>query len=127
MPARISQVFEPDGRHYKLKDIQRYFKRFWCLYIDGCLAGTIGISEVSSTTCELKTLYVLQQYHGNGYGKQLARHAIAFAQGEGYTDIYLDTMSESKAAIALYKKLGFIETARYNENPVADVFMKRRL
>ncbi len=122
-----NRAFEPDGRHCKLKDIQRYFKQFWCLSIDGCLAGTVGISELSKTACELKTLFVLKQYHGNGYGEQLARHAIAFAQSAGYTDIYLDTMSESKAVIFLYKKLGFTKTERYNDNPVADVFMKRRL
>lgn len=121
------RIFEPEGRHYKLKAIERYYKKFWCLYIDGCLAGTVGISEISKTVCELKTLFVLKHYHGNGYGELLARHAKDFAMNEGYTDIYLDTMSESKAAIALYKKLGFTETARYNDNPVADVFMKRRL
>lgn len=121
------RVFEPEGRHYKLKDIERYFKKFWCLFVDGCLAGTVGISEISKTACELKTLFVLKKYQGNGYGELLARHAIAFAMCEGYTEIYLDTMSQSKAAIALYKKLGFTETTRYNNNPVADVFMKRRL
>lgn len=121
------RIFEPDGRHYKLKDIKRYFKQFWCLSIDDCLAGTVGITELSKSACELKTLFVLEQYHGNGYGEQLARHALAFAQSAGYTDIYLDTMSESIAAIELYNKLGFTETERYNDNPVADVFMKRRL
>lgn len=38
--------------------------------------------------------------------------------------MYLDTLSTSKEAIRLYKKIGFVDTKRYNENKIADVFME---
>lgn len=41
--------------------------------------------------------------------------------------MYLDTLSSSEGAIRLYKKNGFVESARYNDNMVADVFMKRTI
>ncbi|MBP3887108.1 MAG: hypothetical protein J6F30_05585 [Cellulosilyticum sp.] len=41
--------------------------------------------------------------------------------------MYLDVISTSKRAISLYQKLGFIETKRYNNSQVADVFMELNL
>lgn len=42
-------------------------------------------------------------------------------------DEYLDTLSSSKRALALYEKAGFVITERYNENRAADIFMVLKL
>lgn len=41
----------------------------------------------------------------------------------GYKRVYLDTISTSKDALNLYRKAGFVETDRYNDNNHADAFM----
>ena len=37
--------------------------------------------------------------------------------------MYLDTLSTSREAVSLYKKMGFVMTKRYNSNTEANVFM----
>lgn len=49
--------------------------------------------------------------------------AIAYAKEYGYEKMYLDSLSTSKKAIALYRKTGFVDTERYNKNKHSDVFM----
>lgn len=41
----------------------------------------------------------------------------------GYKEMYLGTLSTSREAISLYKKMGFVMTERYNSNAEANVFM----
>ena len=45
----------------------------------------------------------------------------------GFKTIVLDSMSIYKDALRLYEKTGFVPTERFNDNPYADVFMKRDL
>lgn len=49
--------------------------------------------------------------------------AINMARTLGYKRVYLDTISTSKDALNLYRKAGFVETDRYNDNNHADAFM----
>lgn len=58
-----------------------------------------------------------------GYGKRLLKAAIAYAKDYGYEKMYLDSLSTSKKAIALYRRAGFVDTERYNQNERSDVFM----
>ena len=37
--------------------------------------------------------------------------------------MYLDSLSTSTKAIALYQKAGFVNTEKYNQNERSDVFM----
>ena len=43
------------------------------------------------------------------------------------TTLRLDTNRALKEAHALYRKLGFVETARYNDNPYADHWFEKRI
>ena len=60
-------------------------------------------------------------------GRRLAQTAIDFAGERGYAEMYLDCMSSSVNAVALYERLGFHKTAKYNKNNFADIFMKKAL
>ena len=44
---------------------------------------------------------------GLGIGRQLLKHAIAFAKESGYSDIVLETSQNQQQAIHFYKKNGF--------------------
>ena len=58
-----------------------------------------------------------------GYGKKMLLYAIEQAKSHGYKKMFLDSLSSSTRAIALYRKLGFNDTEKYNSNIHADVFM----
>ena len=112
-----------DGRHSYYKDIPNYFKVFWCMYDREKIIGVVAVKELDKTNCELKSLYLLEQYHGLGHGKYLLHKAIDYAKENGYKKMYLDSLSTSKKAIGLYCKAGFVHTERYNQNEYTDVFM----
>lgn len=65
----------------------------------------------------------MESHHGKGLGQSLLRKAVVFAEESGYEKMYLDSLSTSKKALALYSKLGFVPTEQYNQNEFADVFM----
>lgn len=108
-------------------NIEGFFEYFWCLFDGKDIIGTVALKRLNDEHCELKSLYLLEQYHKKGLGYQLLKTAILKAQQDGYKEMYLDTLSSSKKAISLYEKRGFIKTERYNTNYTADIFMVLKL
>ncbi len=114
---------ELNGRHKMYCNVDEYFEYFWCLFDDKEIIGTVALKRLNNECCELKSLYLLEQYHKKGLGYQLLKIAVFKAQQSGYKRMYLDTLSSSKKAISLYEKMGFVRTERYNSNYAADIFM----
>jgi len=115
--------FDLQGRHNFYCDIDKNFKSFWVMFDRDEVIGTVAVKELDAEKCELKSLYLYERYHGNGLGRRLITKAIEFAAAFGYKYMYLDSLSTSTKALTLYKKVGFAETERYNQNEKSDVFM----
>ena len=56
---------------------------------------------------EIGALYVLPEYQGNGYGKQLMSFAIAGLKGRGFHNIIVWTLKDSVQSNTFYQKCGF--------------------
>lgn len=112
-----------NGRHQGFSDIEHCYDQFWCLYDDNDLIGTVALKRIDKKRSELKALYLYNSYQGQGLGYMLLSRAVQCAKEEGYSEVYLDTLSTSERAIRLYRSVGFEDTKRYDDNPVADVFM----
>ena len=69
----------------------------------------------------MKRLFIRSQYRGHKFGKLLVDRIVSDARNCGYHKMLLDTLPHLEAAIALYKSLGFYETAAYNDNPIEQV------
>nr|WP_312291471.1 GNAT family N-acetyltransferase [Clostridium chromiireducens] len=119
--------FETKGKHQALTKVKDTYDIFWCLECNNKIIGTIAVNRLSADKCELKSMYLLSKYHGNGLGQKMLDKAFEYAAKNTFKEIYLDTLSSSERAIRLYKKNGFIETVRYNDNMVADIFMRRSI
>ena len=117
------RALDIDGRHSFYKDIESNFKGFWCMFRNKKIIGAVAVHELSESDCELKSLYLLEKYHCRGYGRKLLDTAIGFAKKYGYKKMYLDSLSTSTRAVALYRKNGFVDTEKYNDSVRSDVFM----
>ena len=89
--------------------------RIYLVYVDGGLAGCVGMKPSDETHAELKRLYVRPEFRGRNLGEQLVRRIMDDARGEGYAFLRLDTLPGLKSALKLYRRLGFYEVAPYYE------------
>lgn len=119
------RTFEPEGRHKSLTKIKGTYDIFWCLQFNNKIIGTVAVNKLCDYKCELKSLYLLSQYHGEGLGQRMLDKAFEYARKNNFKEMYLDTLLSSTGAIRLYKKNGFVETERYNNNMIANIFMKK--
>jgi GNAT superfamily N-acetyltransferase len=81
--------------------------------VNGEVAGCVALRALDQSTLEMKRLYVRPCIRGTGLGKRLVEAAITIARHNGYAQLRLDTLPSMASAQALYRTLGFIETAPY--------------
>lgn len=123
----LGKRFEPDGRHYFYNDINASFEVFYCLVDQDMVVGTVALKKIDEKTVELKSLYLHKDYRGKGLGSLLMSVSVNEAKSRGFKRIVLDSMLKYEEAIRLYEKFGFEKIDRYNDNPMAEVFMKMDL
>ena len=97
-------------------------------WVEGDAAGCVGVRPIDPTTCEMKRLYVRPEFRVRGVGRVLAERAVEEGRNQGYERMRLDTVPSLRAAITLYRSMGFTDIAPYRENPVPGaLFLERRL
>jgi GNAT superfamily N-acetyltransferase len=80
----------------------------------GGAVGTVALRRLAPGVGEIKRLYVVPAARGGGVGRALLAAAIEAARQLGYERVRLDSHRDSmQAAIALYRRLGFVEIAAY--------------
>ena len=100
----------------------------WLALARGRPVGCIALRKLPSPgSAEIKRMYVRERWRGQGVSQKLLEAAERFAQASGYEWIYLDTTEEMKAAARLYERNGYRRCQRYNQNPQATIFMRKRL
>ena len=86
--------------------------------MDGTIIGSAGIDCVARKEkirhrAEFG-ISVDRAYWGLGVGRALTKACIECARAAGYVQLELEAVAENKAALALYKSVGFVE---YGRNP----------
>ncbi|HEY7179809.1 MAG TPA: helix-turn-helix domain-containing GNAT family N-acetyltransferase [Blastocatellia bacterium] len=101
----------------------------WVAYLREKAVGCVMLRRLPSIPFagECKRLYVRPEARGNGLADALLDAQEAFARSKGLRWIYLDSYDDLKAAIALYRKRGYLPCERYNDNPQATVFLRKNI
>lgn len=91
-------------------------------------AGCIAYQKLSEKICEMKRMYVLDDFRQRGIGMELTITLLDQARTQGYRSMRLDSHPSMTEAHALYEKLGFHEIERYNQNPIPGIrFFEKEL
>lgn len=90
---------------------------FLLAWYKGKLAGGVGLRMLQSKVCEMKRLFVYDEFKNKGVGRSLCTALIKKARNLGYEKMRLDTLGRMKSAIGLYESLGFKEIESYRFNP----------
>lgn len=129
-------LIEEDLRRYdSMSDIENvrshYFDNFGTFLVlvdDKQVVGTGAIRRLDDEVCELKRMWFLKEYRGQGFGWKMAQMLFDFARQAGYRKARLDLANDERQlqALKLYRKLGFYSIERYNDSPCT-VFMEKVL
>ncbi|SRR5258708_1299231 len=68
---------------------------------------------------EMKRLYVRHKFQGCGIGRALATAVLRKASVLEYQKLRLDTVPSMKAAIQMYRSMGFYPIPSYRQNPIS--------
>ena len=93
--------------------------RLYMSLCDGNVAGCVALRKLDEQRCEMKRLYVRENYRGNGIGNLLTDKLIREAKKIGYRHLLLDTFPFLERAIGMYQARGFREIEKYNDSPMA--------
>ncbi len=90
-------------------------------------AGCVALKAGGARFGEIKRLWIDPQSRGQGLAALLMNRAEAVARELGLTALRLDTHSALGDAAALYRRWGWTETARFNDDPYAHLFFEKSL
>jgi DNA-binding MarR family transcriptional regulator/GNAT superfamily N-acetyltransferase len=101
----------------------------WLAYLGDEAVGCVVLRKLASIPFagECKRLYVQPKARGHHIANALLDAQEAYARSQGMQWIYLDSYDDLKAAIALYRRRGYVPCVRYNDNPQATVFLRKQI
>ena len=99
--------------------------------VDGKVVGVgevkVGVFKKNSHTAELG-LAVIRAFRGLGVGKALMEEMLSRAEKSGVEKVWLSVFSTNDAAIALYRKFGFVvEGIRKKQFKIGDTYIDELL
>jgi putative acetyltransferase len=131
--------------HWPLRDldkvVEEYFENggtFLVMMEQGRIIGTGALKKFPADEalpgdtrlekiCEIKRLWFLPEYHGQGLGYQMMQALLAEARQRGYTVARLQTSpAYQQRAYDFYHRLGFYDIPRYGDD-LDDVGMEMKL
>lgn len=85
------------------------------------LAGCIALRKLEDGVCEMKRLFVKDEFRGQKTGIALIEKIIRTAREIGYEKMRLDTFPPKMGkAVSLYESYGFREIPPYYHNPYGE-------
>lgn len=98
---------------------------FYVAMSDGVPLGCCGLKGVGAEVAEIKRLWVSPAARGMGLAQRLLAECEVAAQELGIKVLRLDTNSALPEAERLYRKTGWTQIERFNDDPYPDLFFEK--
>lgn len=128
LDARLDGGFDVTrSRDPEAPDMQPPRGAFLMALSDGRAVGCVGLKGTDRGYAEIKRLWIAPAARGRGLGRKLMDGAEAEARRLGIAVLRLDTNGALPEAASLYRRSGWTEIARFNDDPYAQLFFEKRL
>ncbi len=120
---RFNQVFDPYAGEGNAMDKARQ----WHVVSldDGNAIGCGSLRDLGKGIAEVKRVWISKDARGQGLAKAIMDWLEDKAGAEGFSAIRLDTNRTLNEAQVMYRKRGYQEINRYNDNPFAHHFFEK--
>ncbi|TGE02687.1 bifunctional helix-turn-helix transcriptional regulator/GNAT family N-acetyltransferase [Methylobacterium nonmethylotrophicum] len=118
----VARSRDPDAA-----DMMRPRGAFLVALSDGLPIGCVGLKGKGGEVAEIKRLWVCPSARGFGLARRLMEAAEAAARSLAIGVLRLDSNSALTEALQLYRRTGWTEIARFNDDPYPDVFFEKRV
>lgn len=99
---------------------------FWLAHLSGQPVACVGLKG-GQDYGEVKRLWVADQARGLGLARHLMETLETYARSIGLLTLKLDTNTKLTEAMAMYRKWGWVEIDRFNDDPYPTHFFEKRL
>jgi DNA-binding MarR family transcriptional regulator/GNAT superfamily N-acetyltransferase len=118
----VSRSRDPDAN-----DMMSPRGAFLVAMSDGLPLGCVGLKGTGDELAEIKRLWVAPAARGLGVGRRLMDSAEDAARNLSVRILRLDTNSALAEALELYRRTGWTEIDRFNDDPYPDLFFEKQL
>jgi DNA-binding MarR family transcriptional regulator len=89
--------------------------------------GCGGVKHHPGAASEIKRMWIAENARGLGVGRRLLAELEAEAIRSGATTAHIETSGTLFEAITLYRSVGYVEVAPFNDEPFADHWFEKAL
>jgi DNA-binding MarR family transcriptional regulator/GNAT superfamily N-acetyltransferase len=95
--------------------------------LHGKPVGCGMVKQIGEDTGEIKRMWISPEVRGMGVASRILARLEDIAKGHGWRRVCLDTNRVLKEAQAMYRKMGYHDRDRYNDNPYAHFWFEKEL
>lgn len=125
---RFDNGFDPDAvKNFDPAEMTPPKGYFVVAWMDGEAVGCGALKRLEAGMGEVKRVWTAPSARGCGVAGKIMDRLEDLAREAGMTTVRLDTNRNLSEAHALYRRLGYHEIERYNDNPYAHHWFEKRL
>ena len=126
LAERFPAGFDPTG-YLDPEDYNPPLGRFFLAMSGDQVLACGGLVWIDDSVAEIKRMWVAPAARGRGLASRLLAFLEQTAASSGRRRVILDTNPVLLEAIAMYRKNGYRDIERYNDNPYAGLWFEKRL
>ena len=125
---RSSRGFDPTVGATALPDeVRPPAGQFFVAYLHGEPMGCGAVKHHRDAPAEIKRMWIASAARGLGLGRRLLDTLEECARRGGARIAHIETSAVLTEALSLYRSTGWVEVARFNDEPFADHWLEKQL